>query len=280
MSKLENLLIKVRNSEALKALPIWKYVGNAYDLFLKVITLNSGLSREIYPGLVFNCSYSSKHAIPANIATDNSDLPSLDYIRTNLEKNDNSCFLDCGANHGLFTLVANRWVGQNGSVIAFEPHTPTLKVMQENLARNHCHHVTCVNAAVGDAAGIMKLFCGRELGRAFSLLGQDLNSDSMEVDIITLDDYCQQHQIQPSCIKIDVEGFEFQVLKGTTETLKKFRDTIKIICEMHTFMWDKADFDLEILELAHSCGLQVFDLNGLVVNRIQDYGQYVIAKEF
>jgi len=283
-NNLENLLIQIRNSESLKALPIWKYIRSSYELFLQAVTLNSGLFREIYPGLVFKCSYRSRQTIPADIATHNFDFPSLEYIHTHLtnqiDRHSHPCFIDCGANHGLYVMVADRWVGEHGSVIAFEPHIPSVKVLQENIARNHCQHVKCVTAAVGESPGTLKLFGTSEVGTTFTLLDQSKGEGGNMVDVITLDDYCEQNQIQPTAIKIDVEGFELQVLKGAVKTLTKFQDTIKIICEMHNFMWDRPDYDLEILALVHSCGLYVFNLKGEEVNRIDCYQHYVIAKEF
>lgn len=94
--------------------------------------------------------------------------------------------------------------------------------------------------------------------------------------------------------KVSYEGFELFVLKGAKETLLKYRDTIKVICETHTFMWKNSDEDLQIINFVSDLGLSIFKLTtasapdyipdsshcGEKVTRIQDYGHYVIAKKF
>ncbi|MEB3190937.1 MAG: FkbM family methyltransferase [Snowella sp.] len=111
---------------------------------------------------------------------------------------------------------------------------------------------------------------------------------------MVLDEYCFQEKIEPALIKIDVEGFELFVLKGAKETLLKYRDTIKIICEIHTLMWKHPDDDLEIINFVSELGMSIFKLTtasapdyipdssvcGEKVTRIRDYGHYIIAKEF
>jgi hypothetical protein len=81
-------------------------------------------------------------------------------------------------------------------------------------------------------------------------------------------------------VKIDVEGFELEVLQGAIDTLTRGRDTIKIVCEMHTSMWQSLELGDEIVRHVSSCGLRVFDIMGQEVDEIRAYGHYVIAEQF
>lgn len=280
MISLETFLINIRNSDRVRHLPIWDKLRNSYEFILKLITLNKGLSREIYPGMFVQVSYLSRHSIPASFEIIRKwDLPSLEYIKRHIQANPHACFMDIGAHHGSYSLVVDRWVGKNGLVIAFEPHPIILEVLKENLARNDCRQTKVAPVALGNTTGTMNLF-GDSTTATLVNSDVDNNDNYTSVDIVTLDFYCQKNSLEPSVIKIDVEGFELEVLQGAFNTLLRFQDTIKIICEMHTFMWKEADYDLKIKSFLETCNLRVFTLQGESVKRINTYGSYVIAKNF
>ena len=61
------------------------------------------------------------------------------------------CFIDIGANLGLFTMVASRHLGPEGRVVAFEPNQTTFADLAGNLAANNCTNVVTVCAGVSNA---------------------------------------------------------------------------------------------------------------------------------
>jgi FkbM family methyltransferase len=277
----ENRLRAFRNSKHLRDIPIWDNVREIYEAGLKIATFNRGLTREIYPGLFFNCSYLSRHAIPADVGVNNYDLPSLEYIRSQLANHPGTCYIDCGANQGQYVMVVDRWIGAGGRVFAFEPHAPTVKVLEENINRNNCQSVEIVPLALGDAVGTHSLYGSQGLGTTFTLFDEVVDKSSLgTVNVTTLDSFCLENDVQPLCIKIDVEGFELSVLKGASSILSQLKDSLKIVCEMHTFMWRDPDYDLQILEYLQKLGLRVFTLAGEEVGRIREYGHYIIARTF
>jgi hypothetical protein len=60
------------------------------------------------------------------------------------------CFIDIGANLGLFTMVASRHLGPEGRVVAFEPNHTTFADLAGNLAANACTNVVTVCAGVSN----------------------------------------------------------------------------------------------------------------------------------
>ncbi len=60
------------------------------------------------------------------------------------------CFIDIGANLGLFTMVASRHLGPEGRVVAFEPNQKTFADLAGNLAANACTNVVTVCAGVSN----------------------------------------------------------------------------------------------------------------------------------
>jgi FkbM family methyltransferase len=129
--------------------------------------------------------------------------------------------IDVGANFGLMSLHASRAVGETGSVIALEPHPKTFRRLKENLQLNNCQNVVAINAAAGDQTATLELFDtpAHESGQASFVAHKEIGISAGLVTVQVLDDIVPTSK-QRTFIKIDVEGFEYHVLKGATETLK------------------------------------------------------------
>jgi FkbM family methyltransferase len=143
----------------------------------------------------------------------------LRFLNSYLKRAD--VFVDAGANIGLFTAYASRAVGPSGRVIAFEAHPLTSSVLAENVALNKLDNVTIISAALGDKAGELKMkYVQGDAGSthvAIRPVAEDLN-----VPVVTLDTELQgRGVIRVDYLKIDVEGFERQVLDGAIETITR-----------------------------------------------------------
>ena len=125
-------------------------------------------------------------------------------------------YVDVGANIGTTTLAAADAVGADGTVIAFEPHPRTFRDLADNVALNHAlvQRISLIAAAVGDSMG---------KARITNLPENDVNhidEAGIPVRITTLDEaLAATHHID--LLKIDVEGYEKNVLLGAGETLDK-----------------------------------------------------------
>jgi len=56
---------------------------------------------------------------------------------------------------------------------------------------------------------------------------------SSEVDVVRLDYFAEQHQLKPEFIKIDVEGFEAEVLRGMVALLKNRKPMLMVEIQRH-----------------------------------------------
>lgn len=129
--------------------------------------------------------------------------------------------LDVGANVGYYTLLASVLVGDGGAVHAFEPEPRNAEFLRHHLRVNRARNVTVQQAAVSDREGTARFEFGSGSGTGH--LGE---SGTLEVRTLRLDDYCAEHRIVPTAIKIDVEGAEMSVLVGARETLIRHRPVI------------------------------------------------------
>ena len=121
-------------------------------------------------------------------------------------------FVDVGANVGVYTLLAAGEVGAQS--IAVEPIPQTFAHLQQNIATNHLHtRVTAHNVGLGATNGSIQFT--RSLDTVNHVATAD-ETDTIDVPVTRLDDLLGE---VPALIKIDVEGFETEVLKGATRLL-------------------------------------------------------------
>jgi FkbM family methyltransferase len=132
-------------------------------------------------------------------------------------------FLDVGANIGYYTLYM---LPKAGAVYAFEPD-PRMRKTLEFVLDNR-KSVEIMSNAVGHEDG--KAIFTLESAGEVSHLADDRTSDSsqnIEVNVITLDSFVSERHIDNvGAVKIDVEGFDFFVVAGSTSIMKSQRPVI------------------------------------------------------
>lgn len=121
---------------------------------------------------------------------------------------------ECGGHHGCSAVLMANWVGPRGKVITFEPHPGNFEILKRNVQINNLDNVEVVNKAVGSAKKLVKM-SGKSNSR---VVNSREEGKGFEVEAIRLDDFFE-NQERPELIKIDVEGFESEVLKGASRLL-------------------------------------------------------------
>lgn len=132
--------------------------------------------------------------------------------------------LDVGAHKGVVTHMLTKRVGDTGSVIAFEPQKELFEWLERMIRSFQFSNVTIESVALAEESGSRTLYRAG-ITKSGSLAEDDeLYSESISVEAITLDEYCESNNFEKlSFIKIDVDGFESQVLEGAASTLKAFK---------------------------------------------------------
>jgi FkbM family methyltransferase len=119
-------------------------------------------------------------------------------------------FVDVGANAGAYTVLACAAVGSK--VLAFEPLPATYARLVANVRLNGAQvRVHCVNAALGSASGTLEFTAGLD-AENHALAPGESTVGTARVAVTTLDG--EASGMSPAMLKIDVEGFEFPVVKG------------------------------------------------------------------
>ena len=143
--------------------------------------------------------------------------------------------LDVGAHIGSFTLKAAKEVGAEGRVVSFEPSSENFKLLTLNVGSNHYTNAKVFNVAVGSEPGTAKLHLGNRRGTNSLLSDASEEQIGIEkVDIRTLDSVADELKLNKvNFMKIDVEGFELEVLKGARNILSSSHPSIAM--ETHDF---------------------------------------------
>ena len=197
------------------------------------------------------------------IVKENSKLY-LDYTDLNLnikqiQDNQKPIIFDCGARDGS-SVKRFKKLYPNSEIHCFEPVKTSIKKIQENYKNDNS--IILNNCGVGDA-NEKKVFNEHEHNVGISsfreikkdtawaisrLKNAEKSPKKYEVNIITLDKYCSENNInQINILKIDVQGYETNVLEGA-KNLLKFSKIDLIEMELHhenLYNFENSYYELE-----------------------------------
>ncbi len=143
-----------------------------------------------------------------------------------------ACVVDVGANEGVFTLMAAKLAGPDGTVHSFEPSARDRERLLANVSLNNLTNVTVHAEALGRAAGKAVLEVSAAERPGHNTIGGFAYSDttpaySLEVDVTTLDAVADAARLtRLDLLKVDVEGSETAVLQGAQASLRRFRPIV------------------------------------------------------
>lgn len=149
-----------------------------------------------------------------------------------------SAFVDCGANAGFYSVMAQDIMGGKGTVIAIEANPQLIPLLNRNLSANGI--AGAVNAAVTSRPGPLKLVSPRAHDALASIrpnaLYDEFEVETFQVAGRTLDDILGNLLADRlDLMKIDIEGGELDAIKSGREIIGRFRPCI--IAEYSRITW-------------------------------------------
>lgn len=151
--------------------------------------------------------------------------------------------LDIGAYIGLYTLRAARLVGKYGKVIAFEPNPYAWYWLKKNIELNKANNVQLYPVALGDKDTVIEFYCVTHgnIGASSAHREHIMRKPEVNKYLVTYVPMYRLDSLIPKLlhrdqhidlVKIDVEGFELNVLHGASYTLQK-QLILRLVIEVH-----------------------------------------------
>lgn len=160
--------------------------------------------------------------------------------------------LDCGANIGYYTVMMGKLVGPGGSILAVEPSRENFQLLALNVRLNQLENrVQLFNIGMGDYTGTGTMYHSKMSNRHtfhpveyFGPSEQTLDDRSpVDVPMSTISEFMKGDN-SLDLIRMDVEGFEVEILKGLTDALADSDFAPSILFEVHRPRYDVEKHDI------------------------------------
>jgi len=200
------------------------------------------------------------------------ERPTLEFLLGKLQRGDSA--YDVGAAIGLYTLFLAKAVGQNGQVIAFEPEEHTYERLCEHLRLNHLSNVRAFRYALGAGEETRYLRVGSVAGASRIIAPEELRQGGPveRIRVSPGDEFMAAANLPvPRVVKIDVEGYEFEVIRGLRRTL--LQPQCEVVCsEVHPQLLPRGTTVDEVLDLLRSLGFVQIEIHP----RLNDFHAWAV----
>jgi FkbM family methyltransferase len=137
------------------------------------------------------------------------------------EVRNGSVWYDLGANVGFYSLLASTLVGNEGMVFSFEPSPRNLEYLSKHIELNRVSNCRIFDMAVSSSDGVAQFYL--DPNPAEGRLIQDKHKHTVSVTKVKLDTLVFSRQMAPpDSLKCDIEGGEYEALRGAEAILRQF----------------------------------------------------------
>jgi FkbM family methyltransferase len=148
-------------------------------------------------------------------------------------------FVDCGANAGFYSVIANDVMRGTGIVVAIEANPALLPQLNANLEANGIGR-SAVHAAITTHGGVVDFLAPARMDPVGGLRRTGYFGDEevsrISVPAATLDDIIDAQRLdRVDVIKIDIEGGELDALMSAERTIARFRPIL--VVEYSSINW-------------------------------------------
>ncbi|OGD67252.1 hypothetical protein A2442_00570 [Candidatus Campbellbacteria bacterium RIFOXYC2_FULL_35_25] len=195
------------------------------------------------------------------------------FFLNNIKKGDT--FFDIGSNVGYFSILLSPLVGKEGKIFAFEPEKNNFNFLVKNVNENIFLNIFAINKGVGNKNEKLTLYLHPLNNGGHSFIEfkfykfGDLKFDKdkfndkkllQKIDVLKIDDFAVENNIdRVDFMKIDIEGYELDALKGMENLLKR-KKILNIVCEVNN-----NETRLDVFKFMNSLGYTIYrlDVNGV-----------------
>jgi FkbM family methyltransferase len=216
--------------------------------------------------MIYIPKYDYKFHCPLNMVDYMSLISREEAILTRFDPQPGDIVVDIGANLGRYTVIAAKKVRNEGSVISIEANPAIFDLLTKNIQLNELSNVIPLNYAVFSEKTKIKFFVNNDLrNNQYGTINSDIDNfankgleQHVYIDANTVDSILSENSIkiqEVKWIKIDVEGAEFDVIKGSKELISNAKD-LRIIVEIHNLS-NGTTYHKEIKDFLESFGYKI-----------------------
>ena len=179
-------------------------------------------------------------------------------------------FIDIGANIGYHSLFVAKLLGEKIRVHSFEPQHEIYEQFLESIQKNELMNITVYNKALSDHQGDETLYIREENSGGSTLIPvsqmEDFQIEScLNVSLVTLDSFKEIFD-EVTLIKIDVEGYEYEVFKGGEKLLDTYHPVIIMEFSPVFYVQDYDKKPEELMQFLTGKGYNFFDMQEKEIN--------------
>ena len=193
---------------------------------------------------------------------------------------------DIGANFGAMTLQFAK-LAPHGKVYAFEPTFYAYSKLKRNLELNPelAERIVSIQSFVSSkmfGEHYVKAYASWKVAGTVEGERHPIHSGIVKtadgIGAVSVDDFCEQNQIaRLDFIKIDTDGYEFEVLSGAKKTIAKFRPAV--IFEVGMYVMEEKHIDFSVyLQFFNLLNYSLFNSNNLKEIKADNYHKHIPLK--
>ena len=165
--------------------------------------------------------------------------------------------VDCGANFGYNSVIMGKKITNSGLLISVEPQSLIYKQLISNLFLNGILNTKVFNSCITEHSNMTVQLQSVNYNQDNINIGNiGIGGDGETSSTISLDDLCD---VNIKFIKIDVQGYEFFLLKGGRNTISRYKPDLFIEIEDHQL--PKYGINKkQIIDLLKEYGYRIFNI--------------------
>lgn len=166
--------------------------------------------------------------------------------------------LEAGANIGYYALLETKLAGPAGHLYAIEPSPYNFDLLKRNLELNHIRNADLHQAAFGEKRDKVKFYMYDRSNLSSFIKREEMGMETkeIEVEMVTLDDFMKFKKVD--FIRMDVEGYELEILKGAHQILSSNEKPKFFFIEVHSELLHKKNSSArQIIEMLAGYGYEV-----------------------
>ena len=175
--------------------------------------------------------------------------------------------LDVGGNIGVVAMIVAKKMKPGSRMHSFEPGPGAFRYLADNArVQSGNAKITAHNYAISNENGKIQFTDGADA--TTNHIADQANANTVAIDAITIDWFCEKHKIAPQVIKVDIEGAEYWALEGMQQTLKN--NNCRVLMEIHQTFLQEHNIDSKMFgQIIDAVGYKVYNEQGKQVGNDQ-----------